>query len=95
MIAEVKDMAGDRAGELDFSMSYMGEGIHQPTKDVQRHRDAIGELEAVGRQLGQRRLRPMTPRDARRGSRPSARPTAPESGPRLHALPRGVEPSRT
>ena len=48
MIAEVKDMAGDRAGELDFCMSYMGEGIEQPTKDVERHRDAIGELAAVG-----------------------------------------------
>ena len=48
MIAEVKDLAGDRAGELDFSMSYMGDGMAQPTKDVERHREAIDELEAVG-----------------------------------------------
>jgi len=48
MIAEVKDFAGDRAGELDFSMSYMGDGMEQPDKDVERHREAIGELEAVG-----------------------------------------------
>ncbi len=48
MIAEVKDLAGERAGELDFSMSYTGDGMEQPTKDVERHREAIGELEAVG-----------------------------------------------
>ena len=49
MIAEVKDLAGDRAAELDFSMSYMGEeGLEHPTKDVEQHRDAIGELAAVG-----------------------------------------------
>ena len=48
MIAEVKDFAGDRADELDFSMSYSGEGLAQPTKDVERHREAIGQLAAVG-----------------------------------------------
>ena len=39
MIAEVKDLAGDRAGELDFCMSYMERGHPQPTKDMQRHID--------------------------------------------------------
>jgi probable F420-dependent oxidoreductase len=48
MIAEVKDLAGDRAGELDFCMSYSGDGLQHPTKDVERHRDAIGELAAIG-----------------------------------------------
>src|SRR5207248_4143246 len=48
MIAEVKDLAGDRAAELDFCMSYTGEGIREPTKDVERHRESIGELEAIG-----------------------------------------------
>ena len=48
MIAEVKDLAGDRAAELDFSMSYMGGGLEHPTKDVERHREAIGELAAAG-----------------------------------------------
>jgi probable F420-dependent oxidoreductase len=48
MIAEVKDLAGDRAGEIDFCMSYAGEGMDQPTKDVERHRDGIAELAAIG-----------------------------------------------
>ena len=48
MITEVKDMAGDRAGELDFCMSYMEEGIHQPTSDIQRHVDELGRMEAAG-----------------------------------------------
>ena len=48
MIAEVKDFAGDRAGELDFCMSYMEEGIHQPTSDIQRHVDELGKMEAAG-----------------------------------------------
>ena len=48
MIAEVKDLAGDRAGELDFCMSYMEEGIHQPTDDIQRHVDSLGRMEEAG-----------------------------------------------
>ena len=48
MIAEVKDMAGDRAGELDFCMSYMEEGIHEPTQDVERHFDGLGRMEEAG-----------------------------------------------
>jgi probable F420-dependent oxidoreductase len=48
MIAEVRDLAGDRADEIDFCMSYAGEGIEQPGVDVERHRDAIAELAAVG-----------------------------------------------
>jgi len=48
MIAEVKDLAGDRAGELDFCMSYMEEGIHTPTEDVDRHFAELGKMEAAG-----------------------------------------------
>jgi probable F420-dependent oxidoreductase len=48
LIAETKDLAGDRAGELDFCMSYVGEGMDQPTVDVQRHVDTLGEMAAVG-----------------------------------------------
>jgi hypothetical protein len=48
MIAEVKDLAGERAAELDFCMSYMEEGIHQPTQDVERHFAELGKMEAAG-----------------------------------------------
>jgi hypothetical protein len=48
MIAEVKELAGDRAAELDFCMSYMEEGIHQPTSDIQRHVDELGRMEEAG-----------------------------------------------
>jgi hypothetical protein len=44
----VKDLAGDRADELDFCMSYMEEGIHTPTDDIQRHVDELGKMEAAG-----------------------------------------------
>ena len=83
MIAEVKDLAGDRAGELDFCMSYMEEGIHQPTSDVQRHVDGLGRMEEAGRHLRERR----PPADHARSrcstsSRPSARPTSAPDPPR-------------
>ncbi len=48
MISEVQDLAGDRAGEIDFCMSYGGAGIDRPTVDVERHRDGIAELAAIG-----------------------------------------------
>ena len=48
MIAAVKDLAGDRAGEIEFCASYTGEGIDDPTVDVERHRDQFGELTAIG-----------------------------------------------
>ena len=47
-IAEVKDLGGDRADEIEFCMSYIGAGIEQPTVDVERHRDTIAALDAVG-----------------------------------------------
>ena len=48
MIAEVRELAGDRGADLDVCMSYPGEGISRPTVDVQRHRDTIAELERIG-----------------------------------------------
>jgi hypothetical protein len=42
MVAEVKDIAGDHAGELEFCTAYSDEALMQPTVDVQRHRDALG-----------------------------------------------------
>jgi probable F420-dependent oxidoreductase len=47
-IAEVKDLAGDRAGEIDFCASYTGEGMDQPTVDIERHRDGFAELAGIG-----------------------------------------------
>ena len=41
-------MAGDRAGELEFCTAYSDEALMQPTVDVQRHRDALGELASAG-----------------------------------------------
>jgi probable F420-dependent oxidoreductase len=48
MIAEVKDLAGERADEIQICMSYMEEGIHQPTEDVERHFDGLGRMEEAG-----------------------------------------------
>ena len=47
-IAEVRDMAGDRADQLDFAPSYMDRSIGEPTVDVERHREAFAELERAG-----------------------------------------------
>jgi probable F420-dependent oxidoreductase len=47
-IAEVKEMAGDRAGEITFCASFAGGGMERPTVDVERHRDAFAELAAIG-----------------------------------------------
>ncbi len=48
MIAEVKDLAGDRADEIEFCASYTGAGMDHPTVDVERHRDGFAELAAIG-----------------------------------------------
>jgi hypothetical protein len=47
-IAEVKDLAGDRAAGLDFAVAYTDPSICDPTADAERHRDAFGTLESVG-----------------------------------------------
>lgn len=49
MIAEVKDMAADRAGELDFVGQYPDASLSaDPAVDVERHRDAFVRYEKIG-----------------------------------------------
>jgi probable F420-dependent oxidoreductase len=48
MIAEVRELAGDRADEIEICMSYPGPGSDRPTEDVERHRSTIAELAAMG-----------------------------------------------
>jgi len=45
-IRAVRQMAGDRP--IDVSMPYLGPSIVSPGDDTERHRDAIGQLEAMG-----------------------------------------------
>lgn len=47
-IREVKEMAGDRASELDFLVLYTDPSILEPGKDVERHRDAFGRIAEIG-----------------------------------------------
>jgi probable F420-dependent oxidoreductase len=46
-IVEIKELAGDRAGELDFLMLYTDTSILDGT-DVERHRDAFGRMADAG-----------------------------------------------
>jgi probable F420-dependent oxidoreductase len=49
MIADVKDMAGDRAASLDFVGQYPDPGLSpNPTQDVARHRDAFARQAEAG-----------------------------------------------
>jgi probable F420-dependent oxidoreductase len=47
-IAELRDMAGDRGPGLDVAVSYTDPTVTDPTKEVERHRDAFGELVEAG-----------------------------------------------
>lgn len=47
-IRDVKEMAGDRAGELDFMVLYTDDSILQPGVDVERHREALGRIRDAG-----------------------------------------------
>lgn len=47
-IREIKDMAGDRASELDFMVLYTDDSILQTGVDVERHRDALGRIRDAG-----------------------------------------------
>lgn len=47
-IREVKEMAGDRASELDFLVLYSDDSILDTGKDVERHRDAFGRMAEAG-----------------------------------------------
>lgn len=48
VIREIKDAAGDRAGELDFLFLYTDESILEAGREVERHRDAIGRIRDAG-----------------------------------------------
>jgi probable F420-dependent oxidoreductase len=47
-IAGMRELAGPRGAELDVMLAYPDSTIVDPGKDVERHRDAIAELEAIG-----------------------------------------------
>lgn len=47
-VAELRDLAGERGEVLQVAPSYADGTIADPTKDVERHRDAFGVLEAAG-----------------------------------------------
>jgi probable F420-dependent oxidoreductase len=47
-VAELRDLAGERGEVLQVAPSYADSTIADPTKDVERHRDAFGVLEAAG-----------------------------------------------
>ena len=45
---ELKEMAGDRAGEIDIMVLYTDDSILQSGKDVERHRDTLGRIRDAG-----------------------------------------------
>jgi probable F420-dependent oxidoreductase len=47
-IEEIKAAAGERAGELDFLFLYTDETILDAGRDVERHRDALGQIRDAG-----------------------------------------------
>jgi probable F420-dependent oxidoreductase len=47
-IGMLREHAGARAGSLDIAFAYTDPTIEEPERDVERHRDAFAELEAVG-----------------------------------------------
>lgn len=47
-IRELKDMAGDRAGEIDILVLYTDDSILEIGKDVERHRDMLGRIRDIG-----------------------------------------------
>ena len=48
LIAEVRDMAGDRADQLSFVFAYLETRPGDAPGEVERHRDAIGHLADIG-----------------------------------------------
>lgn len=47
-VRELKEMAGDRAGEIDIMVLYTDDSILQSGKDVERHRDTLGRIRDAG-----------------------------------------------
>ena len=47
-IAELREQAGPRAGEIEIAYAYHDAGIHEPAVDAERHRDAFAEMADAG-----------------------------------------------
>lgn len=47
-VHDLKEMAGDRAGELDVMVLYTDDSILQPGNDVERHREMLGRIAEIG-----------------------------------------------
>jgi probable F420-dependent oxidoreductase len=47
-VAELRGLAGERGSAIDVAPAYVDPTIVDPTTDVERHRDAFGQLEAAG-----------------------------------------------
>jgi probable F420-dependent oxidoreductase len=47
-IKELKEMAGERADELDILVLYTDDSILQTGKDVERHRETLGRIAEIG-----------------------------------------------
>jgi probable F420-dependent oxidoreductase len=47
-VRELKEMAGDRADEIDIMVLYTDDSILKPAVDVERHREALGRIADAG-----------------------------------------------
>src|SRR3954470_4854209 len=47
-IRDLKEMAGERAGEIDVMVLYSDQSILEPGKDIERHREALGRIAEIG-----------------------------------------------
>jgi hypothetical protein len=47
-IRELKELAGPRADEIDVMVLYTDDSICRPDVEVERHRDALGQLAEIG-----------------------------------------------
>jgi probable F420-dependent oxidoreductase len=47
-IRELREMAGERADEIDVMVLYTDQSILDTDKDVERHRDALGQIAEIG-----------------------------------------------
>ena len=44
----LKDLAGDRFNELDIAIAYTDRSVYDLQSDIERHREAIGQLGSIG-----------------------------------------------
>jgi probable F420-dependent oxidoreductase len=47
-IGELRDMAGDRADQIQVALAYADPSIATPEKDIERHRDTLGKIAELG-----------------------------------------------